>query len=62
MNDPMQFKSVKEVSFILQVSTPKVAKLCVEGQLSRVNINPNGKRPRWRIPLESLEQFLLLNS
>lgn len=56
LNKPMYTR--QEVAEILSVGIIKVDQLCLEGTLTRININENHKRGTYRITGESLRNFI----
>jgi len=48
----------KEVAEILSVNLEKIDRLCLEGELVRININSNNIRPTYRITAESIQAFV----
>jgi len=57
MNKPNLY-TIREVAEKLGVSPDTVVKRCKEGVLSRININPKGKRPQWRLPRELVDKLI----
>ena len=47
-----------EAGTILGVSYDTTVKLCVTGKIKRLNMNPDGRRPVWRVYKESIYTFL----
>ncbi len=48
----------KQVESILKVSDYMVRKLCLDCTLDRINLNPHGLRPTWRITKDSVDKLL----
>lgn len=48
----------REAADILSVSVDKIDRLCLEGELTRININANNNRPTYRITAESIQEFV----
>ena len=50
--------SVKEISEILKLSTPKIRLLIKQGKLKALNISSGLIRPVWKITKTQLDEFM----
>jgi len=60
MSDDIQPKlySISKAATLLGVSKYTIKKYYLQGDLERINIAPNGKKPSYRITAESIEALL----
>lgn len=57
MTEEKLFYTIDEAAKILNVSTETIKKMCRAETIKWVNINPEGKKPTWRITKESIEKL-----
>lgn len=56
INAASEFLKVKEIAAVMRVSDSVVIRLIKQGRLAAINVS-GGRRPTYRIPRESFEQF-----
>ncbi len=53
-----KFMTVEEIATLLRVKERTILEYLRNGKMQGVNIGSNGSGTRWRIPEESVEQFI----
>lgn len=49
--------TTSQVARMLNITVLTAGRYCARGSIKAININPNGKLARWRIPSEEVEKF-----